>query len=355
MHEDADGVPVEHDGVTTARRSPGDTPRRAYVVASLPPDALAAAARLVSEHVDVLDAVTPCLYRIGPHDDAVELLGGERAAVAALETLHAAARPILPGVTDRFGDDRSEVVPRMLHEPDRTARHMGMVVDLVRRHGFAGIEVDFVTLRVGDRDAFSAFAADLARALHESGARLAVTVGAKTHDHDGDEHDAAQDYGALGRVVDELRLRTVDYHWATTPPGPIAPVDWIRAVLTYATALVPPHKIVLGAATTGYSWTGDRGVPVGHRDALALAHRLAGGEVRWDPMSCAPWFGRRDPDGTVHEVWFEDGRSLAAKRRVAAEAGVHAILLWLSAPPDPRVWTDLAGPPGDDEDPAETG
>lgn len=315
------------------------------MVAGLPPDALAAAARLVSEHADVFDAVTPCLYRVAPQGDAVELLAGERAAAAALETLRAAARPILAGVTDRYGEDQSEVVPRMLHEPERAARHVGTVVDLVGRHGFAGIEVDFVTPRLDDREAFSAFAAELARALHDTGARLAVTVAAKTHDRDGDEHDAAHDYDALGAVVDELRLRTVDYHWATTPPGPIAPVDWIRAVLTYATALVPPHKIVLGATTTGYQWTGDRGVPVGHRDALALAQRLAGGTVRWDPMSCAPWFGRRDADGTVHEVWFEDARSLAAKRRVAAEAGVHGILLWLAASPDPRVWTELAGPP----------
>ncbi|GLZ48442.1 hypothetical protein Acsp06_46270 [Actinomycetospora sp. NBRC 106375] len=330
---------------TPARADHGPTtaPRRPYVVASLPPDALAGATRLVTEHTDVVDSVTPCLYRIGPHDDTVELLAGAPAAAAAVATLRAASCSVLPGITDRFGDDRSDVVPRMLRDPLRTARHVTAVVDLVRRHGYAGVEIEFVTVRPEDRDAFSAYAADLAQALHDTGARLAVTVGAKTHDRDGDEHDAAHDYGALGAVVDELRLRTLDCHWATTPPGPVAPVDWIRAVLTYATALVPADKIVMGVATTGYRWTGDSGAPIGHRDALALADRLAGGEVRWDPLSAAPWFGRREPGGTAHEVWFEDARSLAAKRYVAAEAGVHGLLLWLTAPPDPRVWGELAG------------
>jgi spore germination protein len=317
---------------------------RPLVVAALPPDALASATRLVIEHADVLDEVSPTLFRIGTREDTLELLVRGRTAAAAVETLRAADRPVLPGLTDRYDDGRDAVAPRMLHEAARVARQVPALVELVRRFGFAGIEIDFAALRADDRDAFTAFVADLAEALHAAGARLAVTVEAKTGDDDGDEHDAAQDYGALGAVVDELRLRAVDYHWASTPPGPIAPVDWVRAVLAYATTLVPARKIVLGLATTGYRWTGDRGVPVGHRDALALADRLTDGQVRWDPMSAAPWFGHRDADGTVHEVWFEDARSIAAKRRVAGEAGVEAVLLWLSAPPDPSLWAGLAGP-----------
>ncbi|MHC1560637.1 glycosyl hydrolase family 18 protein [Actinomycetospora sp. C-140] len=319
-------------------------PGRPSVVASLPPDALAGATRVVAEHTDVIDSVTPCLYRIGPHDDAVELLSGAPAAAAALATLRAASRPVLPGVTDRFGDDRSDVVPRMLHDRARTVRHVGALADLVRRQGYDGLEIEFVTLRRDDRAAFTAYAAELAGALHDAGARLAVTIGALTHDRDGDEHDAAHDHAALGAIVDELRLRTVDYHWATSAPGPVAPVDWVRAVLAYETARVPAHKLVMGVATTGYRWSGAGGAAIGHRDALALADRLAGGEVRWDPLSAAPWFGRREAGGTAHEVWFEDAHSLAAKRRVAAEAGVQGLLLWLTAPPDPRVWGELAGP-----------
>ncbi|MDD7941991.1 glycosyl hydrolase family 18 protein [Actinomycetospora lutea] len=319
------------------------SPRRPFLAASLPPDALASATRLVIEHADVIDEVSPCLYGVGP-DDTVDLLAAPSAATAAIETLRAASLPILPGVTDRYGDERTETVARMVHDGARIARHVRAVVDLVRRHGFAGLEVDYVTLRPGDRAAFSAYVAELARALHEVGARLAVTVEARTDAQDDDEHDAAHDYRALGAVVDELRLRAVDYHWDTTPPGPIAPVEWVRAVLAYATAVVAQDKIVLGLATTGYHWTDDHGSTVAHHDALVLADRLSAGEVRWDPLSAAPWITRRDPDGTVHEVWFEDARSLAAKSRLAAEAGVDAILLWLSAPPDPRVWAEFAAP-----------
>ncbi|MGH3511802.1 MAG: hypothetical protein ACRDQI_13280 [Pseudonocardiaceae bacterium] len=63
---------------------------------------------------------------------------------------------------------------------------------------------------------------------------------------------------AIGAAVDEVRLMGYDYHWNGSPPEPIAPITWIREVLTYAKTQISPQKIVLGylwPATTGSTAT----------------------------------------------------------------------------------------------------
>jgi spore germination protein YaaH len=38
---------------------------------------------------------------------------------------------------------------------------------------------------------------------------------------------------------------TYDYSWDTSPPGPIAPADWVREVIAWTVTEIPRHKVVL--------------------------------------------------------------------------------------------------------------
>jgi len=82
------------------------------------------------------------------------------------------------------------------------------------------------------------------------------------------------DYAAIGRAADQVRLMGYDYHWDSSPPGPVAPVSWIRAVLRYAKTRIPASKIILGAPLYGYGWSGGHGTPISWLQALRLSRRL---------------------------------------------------------------------------------
>jgi spore germination protein len=60
-----------------------------------------------------------------------------------------------------------------------------------------------------------------------------------------DGRNAAQDFRAIGVAVDEVRVMTYDYSWDTSPPGPIAPADWVREVIAWTVTEIPRHKVVL--------------------------------------------------------------------------------------------------------------
>ncbi len=295
----------------------------------------------VVAHAGSLDEVSPEAHRIGPFGDVLSV-AREGAPASAMTVLRDTGLAVVPSVSNRVVGRRSaDVVSTMIHDPAQLARHVQLLGDLVLEHGYQGIDVDYQGLGREDRAAFSRFVGRLADALHEGGHRLSVTVYAKAEERLDDRPTVAQDYGALA-VADEVRLITWDYHDPTTPAGPLAPVDWIADVLVHAIERIPPEKLLLGVAAAGYDWTRHGGTPVSHAQALALADRYAKGGVEFDPLGEAPWFRYLDEHGTAHEVWFEDARSMALKRRAAAAIGVRGVFLWMTTSPDTGVWAELA-------------
>ena len=89
---------------------------------------------------------------------------------------------------------------------------------LVRQHHYAGIDIDYEKLRAGDRQVFTAFISELAAALHARGKVLSVALFAKTTNAGYAPRNMAQDYAAIGRVADQVRIMTYDI--TGPPPGP---------------------------------------------------------------------------------------------------------------------------------------
>jgi spore germination protein YaaH len=231
-------------------------------------------------------------------------------------------------------------VAKVLHEPAMMAQQVAGIVALVQQQHYAGIDIDYENLQARDRQAFTTFITQLAQALHAKGKILSVALFAKANDAGYAPRNVAQDYAAIGRAADQVRLMGYDYHWATSPPGPVAPVSWIAQVLRYAKTQIPAAKIILGIPFYGYDWSGGHGASVTWLQATRLAGRYHA-RLRYDADSQAPWFRYTDSSGHVHTVWFEDARSARAKFSVARSAGIGGVYLWMYGNPDPATWPAL--------------
>src|SRR6185437_4363560 len=219
-------------------------------------------------------------------------------------------------------------VAGILHDPVRMKQHVAAIVNLVRQHHYAGVDIDYENLRAGDRQAFTAFITALATALHADGKMLSVALFAKTTNAGVDQRNLAQNYAAIGRAADQVRLMAYDYHWATSGPGPVAPLPWVRAVLKYAKSQIPARKVILGVPLYGYDWSGGHGREVSWLGAfrLARAHHV---QPRYDTTSQAPWFSYTDAAGRRHVVWFENEASSRAKFGAAEGSQIGGVYLWM--------------------------
>ena len=228
----------------------------------------------------------------------------------------------------------------MLHSPELMAAQVAAIVALVQRNHYAGIDLDYENLHAADRQAFTAFVARLAHALHAKGKVLSVAVFAKTTNAGTDPRNLAQDYAAIGRAADQVRLMAYDYHWQTSPPGPVAPVSWVRAVLRYAKTQIPASKIILGVPLYGYDWVGHHGTGISWLQALRLSRQYHA-TARYDQASQTPWFSYRDAAGRQHTVWFENAASSRAKFGAAQGAQIGGVYLWMYGYEDGGTWSAL--------------
>jgi spore germination protein YaaH len=329
--------------VVTALRLPnvfgGASPSPPHVIASFPVWNLEAGAEAVASRASSFTAVSPSLYEVAPDGGIVVRPQPDGVSAAdGLAALRATDVPVVPIISNtRDGDWDPALIQTILHDRDLLDRHVEAIVDLVLEEDLAGIDIDYEDLAARDRDAFSAFIAQLADALHREDRTLAVEVFAKESDQGYDQRNVAQDYEALGRAADQVRLMAYDWHWQTSGAGPIAPADWVRAVLSYAVTEVPAEKLVLGIPTYGYRWDGGDGRLVSWLQAYGLSRQYEV-PVRWDPYAASPWLTYRDEAGVEHVVWFENSQSITAKLELAQSYGVGGTFLWLVGDEDDNAW-----------------
>ncbi|SDP94425.1 Glycosyl hydrolases family 18 [Actinopolyspora xinjiangensis] len=313
------------------------------VVAALPFWNFEDGTSALMSHTEAFTEVSPWMYGLDPAGRVVSQIPSDRAGRtrAAMNSLRGTELRFTPSIANMtHGAWSYDSVAPLLHDPERRKRHVREIVDLVLSNDYAGIDIDYEELRAEDREEFTALVRELADALHAHDRTLSVALFAKASERGYDERNAAQDYAAIGRAADQVRLMGYDRHWSTSPPGPVAPVDWIRDVLAYARGTIPPDKIVLGVPLYGYDWSEGKGQPVTWGEATRIAQRHDV-RVRFDEDSRSPWFAYTDSDGTRHEVWFENAASSRAKFEVADRAGIGGVYLWMYGPADPATWPRL--------------
>lgn len=313
------------------------------VVAALPFWYSEQGSATVMRHQRAFSEVSPWMYGLNSSGEIVNQVPEDQSDALArdLGTLRRTELRLTPTLANMTNGRWSyESVERILHDRQRRQQHIDEIVRLVLTNNYAGIDLDYEELRASDRQAFTTLVRELAAALHAHGKILSVALFAKTSDEGYDERNAAQDYAAIGEVADQVRLMGYDRHWSTSPPGPVAPRGWIKNVLRYAKANIPPEKIILGIPLYGYDWSGGRGKPVSWVEATRIA-REQNARVRFDRASGTPWFRYTDGEGQRHEVWFENAESSRVKFRLATQADIGGIYLWMFGPADPETWANL--------------
>lgn len=286
----------------------------------------------------LMTEVSPFWYTLDASGEIVLFEQGGYEDPELVASLQAKGLNVTPSLANLNAQGWDPVtVSQLINDPEAAARHISSIVNLVVSKHYDGIDLDYEQLNDGDRDAFSRFVKDLASALHAEGKTLSVTVHPKTSDTGFPNGPTAQDWSRIGQVADQVRIMVYDYHWATSSPGPIAPINWVKQVAAYAVTTIPGDKIILGFGLYGYDWGADRADTLVWEDLMWLAGQY-GSSVNWDEASMSPWFEYTDSNGIQHNVWFENNESISAKLDIVNEYGVGGVHFWHLGGEDPQVW-----------------
>lgn len=224
-------------------------------------------------------------------------------------------------------------VQKFLHDPALMERHVDALIALAQEDGLDGLDVDYESLAAADRGAFTKFVAR----LYEKAKPLGLLIGIAVHPKESEpgtwDGPKAQDYAALGRVVDFFHVMTYDFHWATGSPGSVAPLPWVRSVMEFTKAVVPKEKLEMGLNGYGYAWR-PKGATLTWPGFLELQNKF--GKFERDEHSGE--LKKQLPDG---EAWMADAQTSQAKLAMAQELGLRGVAMWVLGQEDPRTWMVL--------------
>lgn len=215
------------------------------------------------------------------------------------------------------------------------------IAQLVTMKSYDGIDIDYERLPTTSRDNFTKFLTTLAQKLHVAGKKLSVSVYPKKSDSDNWNGPGAEDWAAIGQLADSVKIMAYDYSYSGTAPGPIAPLDWMDKVATYAQSAIPSSRIVMALPWYGYDWSAAGTKNVSYAEAMQLAANN-GANISHDVNGEATF------TYNGHTVFFQDAASYRKKVEMleTRHASIGGFAAWSAGVEDPQIWNvirDMAG------------
>ncbi len=212
-------------------------------------------------------------------------------------------------------------------------RVLSQMIDVIKRKGADGMDIDMEYIPAAYKDGFSAFVQNAADRLHAERLVLNIDLAPKTSaDQQGTLYES-HDYPSLGASTDLAFLMTYEWGYQFGPPLAIAPINKVREVVDYAIKEIPLEKIYLGMPNYAYDWTlpfiqGESAAEViGNRTAAARAAEY-NAPILYDEIAQSPYYNYSDGEGREHIVWFEDVRSVKAKLDLIREYSLRGAGIW---------------------------
>jgi len=244
---------------------------------------------------------------------------------------------------DQFSDELGRI---LLNEKTIQNNFLHNIVTTAKKYGFQDIHFDFEYLRPEDREAYNRFLRRAKNRFSQEGWLISTALAPKTSATQKGKWYEAHDYRAHGEIVDFVVIMTYEWGYSGGPAMAVSPIGPVRDVLEYAITEMPPSKIMMGQNLYGYDWTlpfveGTVAKALSPQAAIQLAADY-NAEILYDQKAQAPYFKYTDSEGRLHEVWFEDARSIQAKFNLIKELDLRGISYWKLGLAFPQNWLLLA-------------
>lgn len=229
-----------------------------------------------------------------------------------------------------------------------------------REFHYYGWQLDLENVHFTDRDNYTDFYRQAADSLHKYGFKISMAVvksdqpapesGNPSFQRSRYENSrGAFDIPAIAKASDFISFMTYDQNNGLTPPGPVAGVPWMTAMIEYLLRIgVPPGKISLGIPSYSDYWypvsEGKEGAhstrsEISYTDAQSLLSEF-GAKERWmsgQEVNYAYW----EEGGVFNWLFLEDAKSFAPKLELAKKYHLLGISVWVLGLEDPATWTIL--------------
>lgn len=233
------------------------------------------------------------------------------------------------GLSGRFDSDLAHSI---LKKEDIQDKLISNILTIMREKEYDGLNIDFEYIYPEDKTLFMNFLNKIKEKLIEYDYLLFVSLAPKINAEQPGILYEAHDYKIVGELADRVILMTYEWGYSGGPARAVAPTRLVQKVLDYAITEIPSDKILMGIPNYGYDWIlpyvkGTFAKSVGNYEAVEIAknYRQA---INYNYIEQAPFFNYYDPISGLHEVWFEDARSIQSKLELIIKYNLAGASYW---------------------------
>ncbi len=174
-----------------------------------------------------------------------------------LTALRNAGLTIIPTITDGTA---KLVLAGLLKSPTSRAQIISAIMDLIRKHNYDGIDLDFEGFAFVDGNTtwkstaphWVALVRELSAVLKAENKLLSVSTPYVWNPNEKQKGYFVYAWADIAPYIDRLRIMTYDY--SVSKVGPIGPLAWTERTVKYAVSIMPASKVYIGVPGYGRDW-----------------------------------------------------------------------------------------------------
>lgn len=285
---------------------------------------------LLDRTLPLVNALMPFTYGFKENGDLVVL--NDRALLSSASVY--GTFPVMHLSTLTENDNFSVELANLLFDsPSLQQTLINNVLSNMREKGYRALDIDFEFLGAENALRYADLVSLFRQRLNAEGYGVITALAPKVSETQRGILYEGHNYKALGEAANALLLMTYEWGYTFGPPLAVSPINQVRRVIEFAITQIPPSKLFLGISNYGYNFIlpYQKGVSKAESLSTAEAFSLAsqtGSEIMYDNEAQAPFFNYTDNSGALHEVWFEDARSISARLSLLSEFNLKGALYW---------------------------
>lgn len=222
----------------------------------------------------------------------------------------------------------ADVTHNALSNPESRKYTIDRLINLCKKYGLKGVNIDFEQYIIDDRDNVTTFMEELYPRCKEEGLIVSIDV---TPQISKDVTKEPYDRAKLAQYSDYVIVMTYDQHWGSSEKaGSVAQYKWVEGNLNNLFRSIPKEKLVLGMPLYSRYWTTENGKTSSKTVSMAQVNQIIASKgltPTWDDESKQKYI-EFEEGGALKQIWIEDGESLKWKTTLCLKYNLAGVASW---------------------------
>lgn len=231
--------------------------------------------------------------------------------------------------------------PNITHEAlsneNTRKKVINKTLELCKKYGMKGINIDFEHTKIDDRDYITDFVREFRQA---AGNDFIITVDV-TPQISADVTKEPYDRKALAEIADYMVVMAYDQHWGSSDKaGSVAQYKWVEGSVNVLFRNIPNKKMILGVPLYTRIWKEAGGKVTSKTismDEVARIIAAKGLKPVWDKESQQNYIEYQE-NNADYKIWIEDANSLEKKVSLVNKYNLAGVGSWRLGFETPNIW-----------------